>query len=290
MSRQDFKIGADPEFGFKKNGRIIEAVDIIECECEDTDQFGLDGCTSIAEIRPKPSANPLKVVSDIAKVLHDGVERNPETATLEWKAGSIVSDDTPIGGHIHFGTHAVNYANKPGREVFLDTLDRYLAQTVILLEDPREAETRRNDEYGGLSDCRDQPWGFEYRTLSSWLTSPYIAQGVLCLAKAIVWETMYNGLGDHDDEITDVIQDDFMAARLDPIRKKFENGLWRDIRKFELYKKYKKPIDLLHTLIEKRRNWFPTCGMKVAWGIESIPDVGPMKRTTLKTIWSGVKA
>ena len=289
MPKQDFKIGADPEFGFLSNDRVVEAIDIIECENEDRDQFGIDGCAVVAELRPSPSTNPLEVVSNIASVMYEGAKRNPETAGCVWKAGSDVKGN-PIGGHIHFGTNEITRRNKPRKQVFLRALDTYLAQTVILLEDPEEAVSRRQDsDYGGLSDCRDQRWGFEYRTPSSWLTSPYVAAGVLCLAKAIVWETLYNGL-DSGSDYEDIDEDAFIEADLKPIRATFKKDLWPDIRKFELYKKYKQPINFLHTLIENKKNWFPTCGMKTAWGVESTPDVGPLEQTTIKDIWSGVTA
>lgn len=287
MAKTDFKVGADPEFGFiENNGASVSADGIIEVDQHDA-QFGVDGCGRVAEIRPTAAMNPLSVVRNIRNAMLDGMASNPETKDYKWKAGSIV-DGEPIGGHIHFGTKGIKAATFP-TENFLKCLDRYLAYPVLLLEDPDEAVQRRQDhDYGGLSDYRPQNWGFEYRTPSSWLTSPYIAGGVLCLAKAIVWETLYNKLNERKAVETD--NDEFDGADLKAIRKKYEKAIWKDIQKFELYKLYREPIDLLNTLIEKHRNWFPSCGMKTAWGIGGQLSAGPIRKTSLNTIWEGVSS
>lgn len=283
-NKKDFKLGADPELGFiEKTGKLINACDIVKDPGHE-DQFGLDGANAVAEIRPTPNTDPIKVVANIKKVMSEAAKSNPDLEACEWKAGSSV-DNHPIGGHIHFGLKKIKRTYNV--QEILDSLDRYLAQTLVLLEDPTEAKQRRiNNSYGGLSDYRDQPWGIEYRTPGSWLTSPYIAAGVLSLAKATVWESLYNGLGSHKD--VEIDYDNFEEAELPPIRKQFEEVIWRDIQKFELYTKYQKSIDLLQTLISKKKNWFPTGGMKAAWAIGNKFKLEPIKPTTLKDIWAGV--
>lgn len=283
--KSDFKVGADPEFGFiDANKHCVNAESVIDGDKFEA-QFGVDGCGRVAEIRPTAAKNPLSVVRNIRNTMLAGLEENPDTQTYNWKAGSIV-DGEPIGGHIHFGTRGL----MKGLTVdnFLPSLDRYVAYPLLLLEDPDEASERRRDhDYGGLSDFRPQNHGFEYRTPASWLTSPYIAGGVLCLAKAVVWEILYNKL--HSRKSVETDPEEFDSADLKAVRKKYEKVIWNDIRKFELYKQYKEPIDLLNTLISKQRNWFPSCGMKTAWGIGSpVISSGTMKKTTLNSIWEDV--
>lgn len=286
MSKADFMLGADPEFGFlDRQGHSISACEIIKDDLH-ADTFGLDGSNEVAEIRPAPSENPFTVVANIGRALRHGASEHEGTIAYDWKAGSSV-DGSPIGGHIHFGTKVL----KDGYNLQenLGTLDRYLAQTMILLEDPDEARERRDaGSYGRLGDHRDQKHGFEYRSPSSWLTSPYIASGVLCLAKAIVWETLYNGLGKTHAVMLD--HRAYEEANFRPIRRQFESAIWPDIQKFELYPKYKQAINLLHTLIAKEKSWFPSCGMKSAWAVSSQQECGLLKRTSLDAIWTGVSA
>ena len=224
-------LGADPEFGFlDTHGHSISASEVVQDEKHET-TFGLDGSNEVAEIRPAPSANPFTVVANIGRALRQGAAEHTGTTGYVWKAGSSV-DGSPIGGHIHFGTKAL----KGGYDLTqcLATLDRYLAQTLILLEDPEEARERRDQgSYGRLNDHRDQKHGFEYRAPSSWLTSPYIASGVLCLAKAVVWETIYNKLGTTHEVMLD--QRAYEEANFGPIRRQFEAIICPDIQKFELY-------------------------------------------------------
>jgi hypothetical protein len=55
-----------------------------------------------------------------------------------------------------------------------------------MIENPRSASLRRK-RYGNLADFRIKKYGgFEYRTLGSWLVSPEITRGVLCLAKITI--------------------------------------------------------------------------------------------------------
>jgi Phage phiEco32-like COOH.NH2 ligase-type 2 len=283
-SKKDFKLGADPEMGFiEKGGRFISASEIVQ-DARHDEQFGVDGGGAVAEIRPTPNADPIKVVANIKRVMSEAAKNTPELENYDWKAGSAV-ENHPIGGHIHFGLKKIKKAYNT--QEILDSLDRYLAQTLVLLEDPIEAKKRRIDNsYGGLGDYRDQPHGLEYRTPGSWLTSPYIAAGVLSLAKATVWEALYNGLGSHRD--VEIDYDNFEEATLDPIRKQFDEVIWRDVQKFELYPKFQKSIDLLQTLIAKKKNWFPTGGMKAAWAIGNKFKLEPIKPTTLTDIWAGV--
>src|SRR5579871_3492101 len=223
-------IGADPEFGFLKDGYVVHAAYVVDDD-SNQQEFGLDGSDSVAEIRPKPSTDPAQVVSNIRRAMFYGIRNYEKTRSHTWKAGSVV-DTNPVGGHIHFGVEGLLKRGQTFQTKLLPPLDSYLAHPVLLLEDPEEAAARREHGYGTLSDTRPQDWGFEYRTLSSWLTSPYIAIGVLSLAKAVVWEALYNGLGAFKP--FEGNGDKFCDADVTLIREHFDR-LWRDIRKFELY-------------------------------------------------------
>jgi len=309
------KIGADPEFSFQNSdGELVEASNVMSRvrSC-----FGLDGCDSIAELRPAPDFNPSQVVKTIYTDLRRGYMENPDIRDLYWKAGSIaeVSEGYSTGGHIHFGLRgAVRGLCRSNEDYYRELtrfLDTYLGQVGRLLEDPREAEARFGEgEYGHLGDYRSNAHGMEYRVLGSWLSSPRIAEGVLCLAQTVayqhLWEKKHkikrdiskiapaheysDGDGDGDcicetDDAAENCDGDCnpppstppefrTAMRLH--RKRFPE-LRKQIRTFKLYKKHKNAIEFLFTLIEKRKTWFPgkNVDMKAAWGITSIVSSSP---------------
>ncbi len=289
-----FKIGADPELGFlDREGRIVEAGSVMT---RVRHSFGLDGCTSIAEMRPAPSINPAQVVQNLYKDFLQGYYANPKLRELYWKAGSSLADGNDnfgIGGHIHFGIHGVT-----GRTIFdgrlayyrdlVLFLDTYLAQVGRLLDSPVEMEERM-EEYGYLGDFRTNGHGLEYRTLGSWLTSPRVAEGILCLAQTVVyqhlWETANKRkvrldrlapLGarrcDCSDDCEDVDGEETNDIRrsIRQYKKKFPT-LRDNIRGFKLYRQHEVPIEFIFKLIEKNKTWFPgeKVDVKVAWGVST---------------------
>lgn len=285
VEKKDFSLGADPEFAFIDDvGGVIRADSLIT-DNEYSSIFGLDGCRRVAELRPKPANEPVQVVNNIRSALLSRRESDPLAYGPIWQAGSYAGKE-PIGGHIHFGTLKAKINYDPYH--LISCLDAYLGCTAILLETPDQAKSRRRS-YGGLGDYRDQPHGIEYRAISSWLTSPYIALGILSLAKAIAWESIYNKLGERIRPYTYTRSqaEDFRLAKYNELRKVFLAESWPDIQKFELYKSYKGPIDLIHLLIVKGRNWFPGTDMKAAWGISKV-KINPMPKVKLYDIWSGV--
>lgn len=289
QEKPDFKLGADPEFGFvRANGESVASASEVIDYADDDGQFGVDGGGEVAEIRPSPSEDPAEVVGNIRKAMQKGILHSPNSLRYQWKAGSMAGG-CPIGGHIHFGTLDLQNRRVNVRTL-VSMLDVYLAQIAILMEDPDEARGRRCDtEYGKLGSYRDQPWGFEYRCLGSWLTSPYVAAGVLALGKAIVHETLFNGLADEGKTHLRPDNNHFNNATMEELHKRFR-PLWGDITKFELYKKYASHINLVKKLIGGKLTWFPKCGMRDAWGLV---DVKPgrtveMPSTTLEKVWDGL--
>jgi len=280
-------IGCDPEFGLLRKKVMIIAEDIIR-DGANKNTFGVDGNGSPAELRPAPSKDPLKVVFNIRKAMIKGIKKYPRLASLEWKAGSIIGSE-PIGGHIHFsglpfrfdeehldllleeGYDFEDMSSSEKRKfkyisLFVKALDTYLGQIVVIIEHPKEARKRRRD-YGNLGDCRKSCQGvLEYRVLSSWLTSPAVAAGILCLAKTVAHEAAFNDLGKYIRK--DIVPNAALFNHASYVyhKKKFKR-LWHRIRKMELYPKYKKYINFLRRLISAKKNWYPTYDMKEAWKI-----------------------
>jgi hypothetical protein len=286
MAIVDFTLGADPEFVCFKGGRFWAArhsgfLDL-------ADELGGDMSGRPFEVRPRPSKDPLEVVSNIHSILVGHTLRNPAFYALDWRAGSYYhtggneGHDTSLGGHIHIGGLKKLL---PAAEAGL-ILDNYVGAISVLVEDRKEGMKRRGEdvggEYGQASDVRDDmPHGYEYRTPSSWLTSPYVAAGFLCLTKAIIWDVM-NRKG--FVPLTNDLDDEIGSMRTKVLREYYTTRIRPSIESLSLYPTYQPYLDFLHFLITHRLTWYPKVSMKHAWGIAS-PASYPERRPTLATLW-----
>ena len=184
----------------------------------------------------------------------------------------------PLGGLIHFG-----YTNSNiDKAEIAKILSQYVGAITILIEDEKTGLKRRCD-YGYYTDYRAQPYGMEYRTCSSWLTSPYVAAGVLCLSKTVMYEILNNSQFKWEMRVG---ESDFNNMNI-PIIRSYFPSVWNDITKMYLYQKYKINLDLLYFLVNNNLTWFPVEGTKAAWGIVNPhPEIMPTYRAIgLNTIW-----
>lgn len=251
----DFTIGADPEFCCVDGRTLIES----GAYTNDHDEFGCDGNGVTFEVRPEPSLDPVEVVSNIHGIFSRKIHSCKEFARFNWKAGSFYAD-CPLGGHIHFGIPA----RKIAAATCANVLDNYLGAISLLIEHKGQGLRRRQEErYGRPSDTRPKEWGFEYRTCSSWATSPYVAAAMLCLAKTVIYELLNNPKFQPRVFIT---LDDFTQMNTERIMTFFPD-LWKDIMGMKLYQVYKPYFDLIYFLIKKGRTWFPSTPMKESWGL-----------------------
>lgn len=188
MSTKKIILGTDPELVFVGPKGIISARD--DCGLPrqipggNNPEMGADGHPHIAEIRPHQDTSPVQLVENIRLIMERHKKEVPKSAV--WRAGSWV-EGKPIGGHIHFS------GALPLTDPLITGLDGVLAQMIILIEDTNEARKRRAGAYGRLADVRNKNWGFEYRTLPSFILSPPITLGVFALAKAVAYEEMMEG-------------------------------------------------------------------------------------------------
>jgi len=253
----DFTIGADPEFAcLNRKGGVVSAGDYVS---EDDDvEFGADGNGITFELRPGPSKDPLKIVNNIHDIFVRQTIDKPEFLKFKWVAGSWHSG-YPMGGHVHFGLKAsvVNFADA------INHLDHYVGVVSLLLEIKSHGAKRRGDGYGGMGDMRVQPWGFEYRPMSSWLSSPYVAAAMLCLSKTVMYELLNNSKFEWHKF---AVRDDFYKMNQERVLSKFPE-IWNDITKMHLYQTYKPYIDLIYFLVKNRLTWIPATGMKESWGV-----------------------
>ncbi len=276
----EFTLGADPEFLFVDSNGSVKAANYIikenEYEEEATEEFGVDGAGTPAEIRPSPEKCPIKLFSNIHKILLNGLIENPSCKNYKWLALPNYNRN-PVGGHIHFGIRET--------KDFVNILDANLGLLSFCLENKEQGERRRGYDYGNLSDTRNTSYGFEYRCLSTWLGSPKVTLSVLCLAKILGDEYHLNRqkqIETADSILTKYNNDDVILT----------HNIIQNIKSMASYKKYQNYIDFLFYLVKNKLSWHTKVDMKETWGLNNIefykkPKEKPQK-IALDSIWKGV--
>lgn len=180
--RAGLLMGMDPEFILlrESTGRVVPASRYLPMDgaagC-DAGPPGTRGVFPVAELRPAPRGEPRALLAQLMSAAREA-DRLITDRSLRWRAGGMPLRGWALGGHLHFSGVTLCAP-------LLRALDNYLALPMLLLEDVRAAA--RRPRYGVLGDFRRQPHGgFEYRTLPSFLVSPVIAKGAVCLAHLIV--------------------------------------------------------------------------------------------------------
>lgn len=252
-------LGADPELLFRDRtrGLLVPASRFLDRK----GAIGLDsarwpgrrGARPVAELRPAASLNPDRLVLRLRRLLLR-LRRRVPSRRLAWIAGSG-SARFPIGGHIHFGGVRPNGP-------LLRALDTYLAIPVLLLEDPDRARRRRR-RYGWLGDFRAKDWGFEYRTLPSWLVGRRYARAVLHLALLVVrhWPRLAR-----DPFLDPELHRAFRQCDKEPFYQLFPQ-LWADIRALPDYPEVADVLSVLPAMVERRACWPEARDIRRAWGI-----------------------
>lgn len=177
-----FKIGGDPEFIFMNEGQRVNASAF---KLKTAIFAGADSNGRLVEVRPRANRSTLIVVASILSELRFLARFWPATLGHEWVTGGWLLDDG-IGGHVHFGR------KRPTRPNEINALDAMYFVLMDLGVLPVKEQLRRQQgdrfgqRYGQPGDIRLQKHGYEYRTLPSYLDSPWMAFFVLTLAKLAV--------------------------------------------------------------------------------------------------------
>lgn len=257
----DFTIGADPEFLCVDNrGRTVPSSSALADS--NNDEFGCDGNGTTYELRPEPSRNPMKIVNNIRDIFIRQTIEQPKFLGYKWIAGSW-HNRYPLGGHVHFGLTK----NQIDHPTAVNFLDHYVGLISLLLENPVQGRRRRSDGYGHMGDMRnDHDWGFEYRPMSSWLSSPYVAAAMLCLSKTVMFEVMNNPKFQWHKF---ALPEHFESVDHPKILAKFPE-IWKDITKMHLYQHYKPYLDFIYFLVSNKLSWLSTNSMRDTWGVVSM--------------------
>ncbi len=257
-------LGADPEFMLKdpETGTVVYPSDYLQKDgplgYDERSENREGRLFPLAEVRPSPDYCPLRLTKKIRDILRQAAFMIPPD--IQWLAGSLPFDSYQIGGHIHFSNIKVNCR-------LLRALDNYLAIPMMLIEDP-EKSSRRRRQYGWLGSIRPKPHGgFEYRTPGSWLVSPEIARGCLCLAKIVATE--FRSLT--RDYFTDIeLQKAFYQSKKYYFYDIF-NEIWEDLRKTRLFSRYSAYLNPVVNLIKTGSHWDETSDIRKSWGLLPVP-------------------
>ncbi|NVM24242.1 MAG: hypothetical protein HWN68_20990, partial [Desulfobacterales bacterium] len=264
-------IGSDPEFGLiDEDGYQVLAHNVLPNST--TDEIGVDGHSDIGELRPKYANSPRGHLENIAALMMKVEEMVP--SHIKIVAGSMVGND-PIGGHIHFGNLGRNFA----RGLALRALDCYLALPVALIEIESSARERHQDGYGGLGSvddaaCRSQPWGFEYRTLPSWLLGWGVALSILSIGYAVVDAVKRNSCPTIPSKIPD--PKDFHNCNkeaMHPFLSKIRQG-WREL---PLYPEFRLEMAYLNHLLVHKMDWLEGVDIRDKWWMNRRPSAKGFK-------------
>ncbi|RCX23497.1 phiEco32-like amidoligase-type 2 protein [Fontibacillus phaseoli] len=257
-------IGMDPEFLlFNGNtGKVVPASRYL-------DRRGIAGCDvlryrgrrlfPLAELRPEPGNEPRELLRHLLRAFQAAQEAITDGGLL-WQAGSMPQRGFPLGGHLHF-------SGVPLTSELLRTLDNYLAFPVALLEDTSSA--RRRPYYGFLGDFRLQTYGehgygFEYRTLPSFLISPLVTKGVVAMARLITED--YRGMTKYP------LQEDRLFHAFYTGNKALLRQAWPqladDLTAAPSYSRYEEYIAPFLDAVESGTSWDESADIRRSWRLQ----------------------
>jgi hypothetical protein len=258
-----FKLGADPEFTVLLGNKKADASSVMRALLKgDYDEsnmgydvgrkvnIGWDGCSSTGELRPRASADPQDIVTDI------------ETAfkAVTKKVGIFDyithSKRAPIGGHIHLDIEKGLSTEKQ------NLIHRCLSSfylPIMLGDDIASLNVRSGGSYGQMHDYRienltSEITTYEFRVPSAeWITTPKIAKATLAYIGTVyneirkdpnafykkysdfIWRTLEQG---------DAMQKLFLSEYTAPLGQLIKD-VRSAVRSFEFYPEYKEEIEYL---------------------------------------------
>ena len=136
--------------------------------------MGTDGRADTGELRPPNGYTWFELFNNVRELIR---KRMPEILPPEkYKIYAGSGKQTPCGGHIHIG----GIGHNP-RPVLLVNLDTWISQPLNTISD-----SRVRADYARMGQYRSQPHGWEYRSPPSWISTPNICAGALCIAKVLL--------------------------------------------------------------------------------------------------------
>ncbi len=141
------------------------------------DEIGRDGAGDQIELRPRPSKKPSELIREIKRLLNQ-----INDVPLSW-----VGDRFPLGAHVHIGL-PVELKNKANYQILSQFLDELIGKYVL------DLSGRARGRYKVLTAWESKPWGFEYRSMPSYVfATPRLAYLILKLIKRGIQDFIRKG-------------------------------------------------------------------------------------------------
>lgn len=253
-------LGADPEFALRKpDGAMALASDYVKVG-------GTVGCDTtryreelvmhqhpLAELRPEPSEDPDELFFHIWDALRLANKKIKDDQ-IEWLAGGMPFAGYPIGGHIHFSGLTPTFSLRR-------KLDAYLALPLVLVEDA--GCRKRRERYGYLGDVREKVYGFEYRTLPSWLVHPDVARGLLHLAKLVA--TCHEQLRAAPHLQVSLVKAYYRGEK--EVLVPYVQRVWGELRQLPGYRSSNVPLDRYFSYLLSQEAWPASEDLRKAWNL-----------------------
>ena len=159
-------IGSDPEFLLTGEDTYVPADRFIS-DPGHKSKAGLDGYPHVGELRPS-YGTPEEHMEELRLCLSE-----LRSVPIRTKAGSGAYYGRPLGGHLHFNIPP-NLQVVCALEAFVGhPLRKYSARSLV-------------GRFGRPFDIEIKPWGFEYRSLPSWVSHPDLTNMVITSSWCIV--------------------------------------------------------------------------------------------------------
>ena len=273
LLKEKITLGTDPEFCIiGKEGQIIGANEIFKPKTDPLQaELGYDGHSQTAEMRIKPAKTPAEATKYIKQILQRSKKLYPQVFQNNMIAQH---SNISLGGHLHFGHTMLKDSYSGSYEIInklVLNLDTLLAFPALYLENTELAKERRNRfGYGKMSDHRGQPWGIEYRALSSFIASKELTEDIFYLGHAIADATLF-----HNYEVKPLVEDSevFQIACNKVAKTLLKPQLpkvYKAQRKLPLYLSDKKYQDAIEDFIAQVKKGTPMFSeeMKKGWNIK----------------------
>lgn len=269
MKEFPFTIGADPELNILSQGRKVDACYTMKnllnndpqfskedgLKVETAGYFGWDGCSSTAELRPKPSATAQGLTANIGKLFSEFVKR------ISIFDMSTLSFHSSVGGHIHFQLPDIDVSSQRVKNMHKIMSSYYLP--IMMSENKINLSLRERCGYGKIKDYHgDNYFGeddnkvrtYEFRVPSAeWITSPQICTAVIAFM-GTVWNEILNNPKNinknliYKNEKQGEALQSLLLSEYTTLTKEIFNQIKKSIKTFEYYKEYKNEIDYLFNI------------------------------------------
>ncbi|HWY36254.1 MAG TPA: hypothetical protein VNX68_16530 [Nitrosopumilaceae archaeon] len=260
-----FTIGSDIECSFVREKKQVNNEIALHSSFREFKEFGTDHGGRIGEFRAKYAGDPREHCYNLKRTIKKVVESKKILPGTTLDASHVLGNEV-VGGHIHFGIKERDIQQKCKMN-----LDYWLLPTIQPLFNKEVFMKRVQVGYGKLNqeDVRQQPHGFEYRVIPSFIFDEQVAKGIFCLAYSIVQLTLQGDLKirmeQHDDKWIQKFINDYNNYGLNNLHDVREESIKKLLDKNLLKDLYKDIVPLFDAIHQEKKF---SGDIAEGWGME----------------------